>query len=105
MVFRYTLYDVRDNNKPVLVDVKNSELCSFLGIKSFSYVSYCRNGKLYRGTYKIVQKVDGEEVQRLATYSEEFRRKWEKECEWYRNFDWRQTWSKGVKRLVSGGKR
>lgn len=105
MVSRYTFYDVLDNNKPVLVDAKHSEVCVFFGIKTFSCANYCTDGNLYLGRYRVLVKNNKGDTERTVTYSDEFRQEWEKECEWYRNFDWRKIWSKGVKRLVPGGKR
>lgn len=105
MVTRYTFYDVQDGNKLVLVDAPNSEVCAFLGIKSFDYNKYCHDGRLCRGKYKVVKKVDGEEIEDPVMLSDELIEKWEKECEWYRGFEWRKTWSQGVKRLVPGARR
>lgn len=104
-MFRYTFYDVLDNNKPVLVDAKHSEVCAFLGVKTFSFVNNRPSVNLYRGRYEVVRKSNESEMKSPLAYSEDFRMKWEKECEWYRNFNWRKTWSKGAKRLVPGGKR
>ena len=60
----YTFYDVEDGYKPVLVDAKHKDVCTFLGVKSFSYNSHCKDGRLCYGKYKVVRKVDGKEKER-----------------------------------------
>lgn len=100
MATRYTVYDTKYNDKPILIDVKHKDVCVYFGIKSFDYIRNCHDGQLYRERYRVVRKINGEEEKCTTMFSEEIAKEWEEVCERYRNFEWRKTWSKGVKVLT-----